>query len=220
MEIELKYLIKDKNVAEAIWEDPYLEEFGEVDSKETVYMKAAYFDTEDHILSKNDIAFRIRMEGNRIIASLKWNGSSEEGLHIREEVNVPVDDPACFLQPSPDIFKESEQGKIMMDLVGDKVLNNLLEMHFIRRRIRVDTQNSIVELAIDTGEIITNDGTLPICELEIELFSGEEGDLQSIGETLAEKYELSPLNESKYARGLKFLNIKSLNIIINNLTFY
>ncbi|NLP30148.1 MAG: CYTH domain-containing protein [Clostridiales bacterium] len=209
MEIELKFTIKDKQVAEEIWEDPYLEELGEVDSKETVYMKAAYFDTEDHILSKNDIAFRIRMEGNRIIASLKWNGSSEEGLHIREEVNVPVDDPACFLQPSPDIFKESEQGKIMMDLVGDKVLNNLLEMHFIRRRIRVDTQNSIVELAIDTGEIITNDGTLPICELEIELFSGEEGDLQSIGETLAEKYELSPLNESKYARGLKFLNYEN-----------
>ncbi len=209
MEIELKFTIKDRQVAKEIWEDPYLEELGEVDSKETVYMKAAYFDTEDHILSKNDIAFRIRMEGNRIIASLKWNGSSEEGLHIREEVNVPVDDPACFLQPSPDIFKESEQGKIMMDLVGDKVLNNLLEMHFIRRRIRVDTQNSIVELAIDTGEIITNDGTLPICELEIELFSGEEGDLQSIGETLAEKYELSPLNESKYARGLKFLNYEN-----------
>ena len=208
MEIELKFTIKDKQVAEEIWEDPYLEELGEVDSKETVYMKAAYFDTEDHILSKNDIAFRIRMEGNRIIASLKWNGS-RKGLHIREEVNVPVDDPACFLQPSPDIFKESEQGKIMMDLVGDKVLNNLLEMHFIRRRIRVDTQNSIVELAIDTGEIITNDGTLPICELEIELFSGEEGDLQSIGETLAEKYELSPLNESKYARGLKFLNYEN-----------
>ncbi|NLY70250.1 MAG: CYTH domain-containing protein [Clostridiales bacterium] len=208
MEIELKYLIKDKNVAEAIWEDPYLEEFGEVDSKETVYMKAAYFDTEDYILSKNDIAFRIRMEGNRVVASLKWNGSSEEGLHVREEVNVPVDDPACFLQPSPDIFKESEQGRIMMDLVGDKVLNNLLEMHFIRRRIRLDTHKSIFELAIDTGEIITNDGTLPICELEIELFSGEEEDLLSIGEYVAEKYQLTPLNESKYARGLKFLSNK------------
>jgi len=35
-------------------------------------MKAAYFDTDDYILSKNDIAFRVRMEGTRIVASLKW----------------------------------------------------------------------------------------------------------------------------------------------------
>ncbi|MDD2216743.1 MAG: CYTH domain-containing protein, partial [Eubacteriales bacterium] len=164
-----------------------------------------YFDTKDHILSKNDIAFRVRMEGNRIVASLKWNGSGEEGLHIRKEINVPVDDPACFIQPSPDLFKESDTGRMLMNLIGDQLIYSILEIHFLRRRLRLDTGDSIVEVAVDTGEIITDFGNLPICELEIELFSGEKEDVKAIGTKLAEKYNLVPLNVSKYARGLNFI---------------
>ncbi|MDD4583609.1 MAG: CYTH domain-containing protein [Eubacteriales bacterium] len=205
MEIEMKYGIKDKDSAEAIWEDDFLNEMGDVDARETVFMKAAYFDTKDHILSKNDIAFRVRMEGNRIVASLKWNGSGEEGLHIRKEINVPVDDPACFIQPSPDLFKESDTGRMLMNLIGDQLIYSILEIHFLRRRLRLDTGDSIVEVAVDTGEIITDFGNLPICELEIELFSGEKEDVKAIGTKLAEKYNLVPLNVSKYARGLNFI---------------
>ena len=175
MEIEMKFAIGNKEVAEAIWEDEYLKKIGDSSSKEAVYMKSAYFDTEERVLLKNDVAFRVRMEGNKVIASLKWNGSSSGGLHKREEVNVPVDDPACFLEPSPEIFRESDQGKAMMDLIGEERLYSILEMNFVRRRIRVDYENSIMEIAVDTGEILTENGELPICELEIELFSGEQG---------------------------------------------
>lgn len=205
MEIEMKFAIRDKYTAEGIWENNYLNELGNVDSKETVYMKSAYFDTEDRILSKNDIAFRVRMEGNRVVASLKWNGSSKDGLHTREEINVPIADPACFLQPSSEIFKESEHGRAMIDLIGLKALHNLLEIHFIRRKLRLDMGRSILEVAIDTGDIITNSGDLPICELEIELFSGEKEDVSIIGDILAKKYDLLPMNESKYARGLRLI---------------
>lgn len=206
MEIEMKYVIKDKDSAEAIWEDDFLNEIGDVDARETVFMKAAYFDTKDHILSKNDIAFRVRMEGNRIVASLKWNGSGDEGLHIREEINVPVDDPACFIQPSPDLFKESDTGRMLINLIGDRLIYSMLEIHFLRRRLRLDTGDSIVEVAVDTGEIITDFGNQPICELEIELFSGEKEDVMAIGTKLAEKYNLVPSNVSKYARGLNFIS--------------
>lgn len=206
MEIEMKYTIRDKACADSIWEDHFLNELGDVDSREAVFMKSAYFDTEDKILSKNDIAFRIRMEGNRIVASLKWNGSSEKGLHIREEINVPIDNPIYFLQPSADIFKESEQGRDLIDLIGDKRLISLLEIHFLRRKLRIDTGKSIFEIAIDTGDIITSEGSKQICELEIELFSGEKEDITAIGNTLAEKYGLTPLNESKYVRGLRLID--------------
>ncbi|HPO04980.1 MAG TPA: CYTH domain-containing protein [Bacillota bacterium] len=205
MEIEMKFAIGNKEVAEAIWEDEYLKKIGDSSSKEAVYMKSAYFDTEERVLLKNDVAFRVRMEGNKVIASLKWNGSSSGGLHKREEVNVPVDDPACFLEPSPEIFRESDQGKAMMDLIGEERLYSILEMNFVRRRIRVDYENSIMEIAVDTGEILTENGELPICELEIELFSGEQEDVTALGNILKEKYDLFPLDVSKYARGLKFV---------------
>jgi len=205
MEIEMKYGIGDKEIARSIWEDEYLLSIEEKDSRERVYMKAAYFDTDDDILSKNDIAFRVRMEGSRIVASLKWNGESVEGLHTREEINVPVNDETCFIMPSPEIFKESDIGRDMIALVGGKPLHSLLETRFLRSRMRVDTGKSICEVAIDEGEIVTDFGTLPICELEIELFTGDQEDVLKMGKNLAEKYGLTAENRSKYARGLTLL---------------
>jgi triphosphatase len=205
MEIELKYAIKDKDIAKNIWEDEYLSSIEEKDSREKVYMKASYFDTEDYILSENDIAFRVRMEGSRIVASLKWNGASVKGLHTREEINVPVKDEVCFISPDPEIFKESDIGRDMIALVQGKPLHSFMETRFLRSRMRVDTGKSICEIAIDEGDIVTDYGSLPICELEIELFSGDREDVLRIGETLAEKYLLTEENKSKYARGLKLL---------------
>jgi len=205
MEIEMKYGIGDKEIAQKIWEDDYLLGMEEKDSREKVYMKASYFDTDDYILSGNDIAFRVRMEGSRIVASLKWNGASEKGLHTREEINVPVNDEACFIMPDPDIFKESDIGRDMIALVAGKPLHSMLETRFLRSRMRIDTGKSICEIAIDEGEIVTDYGTLPICELEIELFSGDQEEVRQIGDTLAQKYGLSEEDRSKYARGLKML---------------
>jgi len=205
MEIEMKYVIGDREIAKSIWEDEYLSGIEEKDSREKVYMKASYFDTDDYILSKNDIAFRVRMEGARIVASLKWNGSSVEGLHTREEINVPVNDEACFIAPDPEIFKEAEMGRDMIALVGGKPLHSLLETRFLRSRVRIDTGKSICEIAIDEGEIVTDFGNLPICELEIELFTGDQEEVQKLGDMLAAKYSLIPEDRSKYARGLKLL---------------
>ncbi|MDD3169958.1 MAG: CYTH domain-containing protein, partial [Eubacteriales bacterium] len=209
MEIEMKYGIGDKEIAKSIWEDEYLLSIEEKDSRERVYMKASYFDTDDYILSKNDIAFRVRMEGARIVASLKWKGASVDGLHTREEINVPVKDEACFILPDPEIFKESDIGREMITLVAGKPLHSLLETRFLRSRMRVDTGKSICEVAIDEGEIVTDFGNLPICELEIELFSGDQADVLRMGEVLAEKYLLSAENRSKYARGLELLEDKN-----------
>ncbi len=205
MEIEMKYGIESKDVAKRIWEDEYLAGIEEKDSRETLYMKAAYFDTDDSILSKHDIAFRIRMEGSRIVASLKWNGACADGLHQREEINVPVKDEACFMMPNPDVFIESDIGRDMISLVEGKPLHSLLETRFLRSRMRVDTGKSICEIAIDEGEIVTDFGNLPISELEIELFSGDQEDMLQIGKSLEEKYGLYIENRSKYARGLELL---------------
>ena len=205
MEIEMKYGIGDKETAKRIWEDEYLLSIEEKDSRERVYMKASYFDTDDYILSKKDIAFRVRMEGSRIVASLKWKGASVDGLHMREEINVPVNDEACFIAPDPELFKESDIGRDMIALVQGKPFHSLLETRFLRSRMRVDTGKTICEVSIDEGEIVTDFGNLPICEMEIELFSGDQEDVRRIGETLAEKYGLTAENRSKYARGLKLL---------------
>jgi len=202
MEIELKYAIPDKGVAEYIWQDSDLSEMEEEGSREKLTFKAVYFDTEDNVLISNDIAFRVRMEGARVVASLKWNGKAEGALHTRQEINVPIDGEACLIMPDPAIFKESEIGRLLIELIAGKQLLSVMEVGFLRRRLRVDTIGSIIEVSIDSGDIVTDRGSAPLCELELELFSGQKDDLLALGEKLAKRYSLLPETQSKYARGL------------------
>jgi len=204
-EIELKYAIPDKDVADRIWQDASLTEMEEADSREKLMLKAAYFDTEDSILAENDIAFRARMEGSRLFASLKWNGKTEGALRTVNEINVPIDGEACLIMPEPSIFKESEIGLQLLELLEGKQLVSVMEVGFLRSRVRVDTGNSIIEVSIDSGEIVTDMGSMPILELELELFSGSQDELMALGNELAERYSLLPEERSKYARGLSLL---------------
>lgn len=202
MEIETKYIIPDKETADRLWEDKYLASMEESGSRETVYMKGAYFDTEDSLLAGHDIAFRIRTEGEVTFATLKWSGQTEGSLHTREEINVPVYNDNCFLMPELSLFQESEIGKEVQALVGDRQLVSKMEIGMIRRRFRMDTGKAIIEVSIDNGEIVTDNGTEPICEIEFELFSGEQSDLEKVSEETRARYGLAAGEKSKYARGL------------------
>ena len=208
VEVELKYTIPDKSIAESIWQDPGLREMEESGSREKLTFKAAYFDTGDGALAADGIAFRVRMEGSRLVASLKWDGKSEGPLHTREEINVPIDGEACLMTPDPSIFKESDIGRHVTGLIGGKNLSSIMEVGFLRRRVRVDTGKSIIEVSVDTGEIVADSGSMPLCELELELFTGPRDDLIDLGNRLAQRYSLIPESRSKYARGLSLWNTR------------
>ena len=205
MEQEIKLSIKDEEKAAQIWEDLFQSEIVDKSTAEKLVLKAVYFDTEDHLLSKNDIALRVRSEGETSFATLKWGGKAEGGLHQRNEVNIPIQGEEFFMQPPVDLFGESKEGVDLVELVGDRNLINLLEMRFLRSRIRLNYQGSLIEASVDTGAIITDKGECPICEIEFELFAGDISAITKLGEEFVEKYGLEPENESKFARGIKLL---------------
>ena len=206
MEIETKYIIPERETADKLWEDKFLVSMEEEGSRETLYMKAVYFDTEDSLLAKNDIALRVRAENETIFATLKWSGKNEGALHTREELNIPVGGDTCMIAPDISVFEESETGKELIDLIGDKPLFSNVETGVIRRRFRIDTGKALIEVSVDTGEIITDGGIEPICEIEFELFSGEESELERVSENVKERYGLEPGEKSKYARGLELVS--------------
>ena len=173
----------------------HLEEEG---SREEQCLDAKYFDTADNALAKNEIAYRVRKEGEKWVAALKWKGHSEGALHMREEISVPVVDE----KPDISVFSESEIGGEVIDAIGDRPLHCLVETRFRRRRLRLDTGNGIFEMAIDDGWIITPYGEETISEVELELFSGEQEELREMGEKLAQQYGLAKEERSKYARGM------------------
>lgn len=205
MEIELKYSIGTVEIADAIWEDEEIRLMEEAGSRNREELNAIYYDTEELDLLKHDIAFRIREEGTRVIATLKWNGKTVGALHTREELNVNLGEGKCTDNPDPTVFSQSEIGAELLEVIGDKTLHGFIQVHVSRRKVRVDTNQAIFEIALDSGLVITNNGTCIISEAEIELYSGKEDELVSLGEHLAQKYELVPETRSKFARGLALL---------------
>ena len=207
MEIELKYRIDTPEQYDSILSDTWIAGLAESDEPEFVRMKAAYFDTEDQTLIRHNIAFRIRSEGERILATLKWRDDDEGigGLYIRSEINIPVSDQCCFFKPDPSIFKESLEGRDLLDIIDDRPLVNIFDTIFSRRRIRIDYEKSILELALDEGVIVAGANIIQFRELEIEIYSGFKEDLLAVGKILAAKYGLEPELKTKFARGIELL---------------
>ena len=207
MEVELKYAVPDEKTAEWIWSDEELGAMAEEGSWSVDRFRGLYYDTADRILTENDIAFRIRREGEKTVATLKWRGSREGALYKREELNVTVEGGVPE-KAEPDIFSQSEMGKKVIELTQGSILTPLIEVDVLRKQVRVDTGKSLLEISIDLGKIHTRNGDADISEIEIELFQGDEEDLMQMGSWLAEKYGLVVEEKSKFARGLEKLGLE------------
>ena len=204
MEIELKFLVEEEITRERIFQDHHLLELAGDQNLEIIPMKAVYFDTEDKALLKKQMAFRVRYEAVHPVATLKWGGGAEDGLHCRGELNVTVSEE--FAQnPDLGIFRGSEIFEEISEAAGNSRLIPVMEMDFVRKQIHVDTGKSISVVSYDEGEIRTAGGNAPISEVEVELYSGSQDDMIALGNELAVKYNLKPGNQSKYQRGLELL---------------
>ncbi len=211
MEVELKFLVEEQIARERILNDKHLLGIMDKGSEEEVKLHAVYFDTEDLDLCKSEFAFRVRMENNHPIATLKWGGKVENGLHMRGELNVPVDE-SFAKNPNLAIYKDSEIYDNLKSVAGDKALKPLLEVNCLRKQMRVDTGKSISEISLDLGEVVTAKGSAPISELEVELYSGDEEDMIRLGRELAAKYNLREGSKSKFRVGLELLGYAEGNL--------
>ena len=115
-----------------------------------------------------------------------------------------VDGNTVF-RPDRDMLAESELGSRLLKLIDDRDLYPVIHMNYLWRRFRMDSGDSFVEVAIDTGEISTETASIPVCELEIELYSGDVDDMIAFGNRLADRYGIEREDITKYARGLELL---------------
>ena len=206
MEVELKFLIENKLAQERIFKDKHLVEIMDEGTEEQLRLEATYFDTEDFDLCNRKIAFRVRMENDKLVATLKWGGAAVNGLHVRGELNVPVE-VSYVNNPQIDVFKGSELYGELKSAVGNKPLKPIMNINCLRKQMAVDTGKSISVVSLDIGEIVTDKKVLPITELEIELYSGDKDDMVKLGQELTLKYNLVPENKSKFQRGLEILGV-------------
>lgn len=200
METEFKYILNDPSVFDTIVEEAGSSKLG-LDSVETIDMHAVYFDTEDFDFRNRGIAYRIRQEDDRCTATIKWDIDVSGGLHRREEFNLVVNDERFAEHPDIEIFVSSDAYDVLKDAAGSKKLVPTISMDYQRRQFKVDTGKSISCISIDEGVIHHVDGHIvPVSELEIEWYYGDEDDFMALAKRVQEKYGLKTEDRSKLQR--------------------
>ncbi|ELX8648047.1 inorganic triphosphatase [Vibrio vulnificus] len=159
-----------------------------------------YFDTPDNWLRQHDTGLRIRRFDDVFVQTVKTAGRVVAGLHQRPEYNAEhtCNTPNLHLHPG-DIWP---QGKDVDTLQSE--LMALFSTNFTREQWLIGMPDgSQVEVAFDQGMVSAEDKQDPICEVELELKSGQTEALFTLARHLCESGGMRLGNLSKAAKGYR-----------------
>ena len=202
-ETELKLSIAPEAV-EALLRHPHL-----AACPQRQHLHNTYFDTEDLALTGQKVAVRERRvgdptQGQQTLLTVKTAGESQQGLSRRREWEAPTQ-PGSFDFSA--LVNDAPLAAALTALAAQLV--PLFTTDFERLSWRLVVADGVadadVEVALDRGAILVNrqgrTASTPICELELELKSGDAAALMRLAEQLQTAALLTPTDESKAARG-------------------
>lgn len=202
-EIELKLRVLDSD-CERITKDSLLSTLIVPGSQRVETFEATYYDTANGALSRAGLVLRVRREGENWVSTVKASGASRGGLSQRLEWNVTLEGD----QPNISVYQDTVIGQRLQKALAEDDLLPLFVTRFERQSILLDLPDlTRLELAADRGEIITEERSEPIAEIELELKEGNIHELLKLGAMLAERHPLLPEQRSKFERGLKLTGL-------------
>lgn len=158
---------------------------------QTLAMQTTYYDTPTGALSARRYTLRKRLENGKSVCTLKTpaqhgaRGEWETQCDTIQQA-VPV---LCKLGGPEDLLSLTSEGVI--PVCGAK---------FTRQYLTLSFGESTLELALDEGVLFNGGKQLPLCEVEIELKSGERNDADTFSLIFRQKYGLEPEHKSKFLR--------------------
>ena len=183
-EFELKY------AATPARQDAILKDLGDFTP---INMETTYYDTANGALSERRITLRRRLENGVSVCTVK----TPETDNLRGEWETECEDiqlavsVLCKLGCPVDLPALTQSG-----------LEPICGARFTRLAKAVERENCVVEIAVDRGVLFGGQREEPLCEVEVELKSGQREAAEAYAAALAEKYGLAPEPKSKFRRAL------------------
>ena len=165
-----------------------------------------YYDTPDRALREAGLTLRVRAKGGRHIQTVKA-GSGGVGLFDRAEWETEI----AGETPEPAAWADTAAEPVLR--AADAPLERLFATVVMRREIPVIQGESRVLVTLDEGRVETASGDAPLCELELELQSGEPADLFALARELAETVPLRLGVKAKSAVGYALLDGKGPGVV-------
>ena len=204
-EIELKLLFDEDHAAALLAHPLFARGDAEpsgprvLESKERELL-STYYDTPDDRLRRAGVFLRVRRTGTGYVQTIKTARAESEFLE-RSEWECPL--------PTQDFDLSAAAGTALEPLLSDAVRKALcprFETRFKRRTFLIDDDGSLIEAAVDQGEIVAAATRARVCELELELKSGKAERLFALARQLAETIPLTVSIRTKAERGFDLLD--------------
>lgn len=205
METEIKLLARPEDL-EALLHSATLQRYATTAPVEHL-LTDTYFDTPERTIKNHHAALRLRKTGDHVFQTLKVDADGNGALHQRQEYETPVRGE----RPSFSSLRKlaGRKGKLGA-LLHSRTLKRRLAPIFstrIKRTVFPLTlpQGDVVECAIDVGEITGNGAAVSVCEVELELKSGDAAHLFDLALELSGDVPLAAGTASKGERGYALL---------------
>lgn len=191
VETELKLRIAPEHM-ERLKAHPLLKQLS-AGAASTRALRNIYFDTPDLDLHGHEMALRLRQAGDKWLQTLKGGGGVEAGLHSRNEWETEVAGRALDLHAL-----KAAGGKLPAG--AGKKLKPVFTTDFTRSIYELHYRNAAIELCMDSGQIRSGRRARPISELELELISGDPGELFNLALELLDivPLEAEPASKAEY----------------------
>jgi inorganic triphosphatase YgiF len=160
---------------------------------EPLILDNQYFDTDDLALNQSHAALRIRKSQYGYKQTLKNKGQAIGGLHQRGEWEYNIDQPEIDWSLFP--------AELNVDPELKDAIKPLFKTDFNRHVWIKKFGDSEIELVLDQGSIHNGHKRTPLCEIELELMSGQAEDLFGFAHELAGQLPLVPCDINKAERG-------------------
>lgn len=162
-------------------------------SYEEFQMQTTYFDTPSGALSRRHITLRCRMENEEAVCTVKTPISG----YGRGEWDCRCDD----IQKAIGLLVEAGAPEEILALTKEGLVP-VCGARFTRHAGTIAFGETLLEIALDTGVLIGGGKELPLCEVEVELKSGEPETAIAFGMELKRCFALVPQGKSKFRRAL------------------
>lgn len=176
-------------------------------SARQIRLAARYVDTPGQDLAAARSALRLRLEGQTWVQTLKAEGNSPLQRH-EHEVVLPAG-----AEPLLDLARHdgSAAGAALRRVLAGAADATLVERYatdVLRTQRLLRHQGALIELALDEGALLADNGArrLPVLELEMELKRGEPAALLDLAGRWAQRFGLLLDVRSKSERGQTLAN--------------
>lgn len=156
-------------------------------------METVYYDTPTSQLSARHYTLRRRLENGKSVCTLKTPAGDARNEWETENAFIERAIPSLIAQGAPEELQELiKEG--LFPVCGAK---------FTRLAKTIPITDGVLELALDHGHLFAGERKAPLCEVELELKSGDRKSFDLFVWSVSGEFLLEEEPESKFRRALR-----------------